>query len=141
MKHLLVILVLFATFPAASQNLTAVLRVQGNVMVGNGNGFVPAVDRQPIVAGQRIMVGDGASATVAYSSDCKRSYSDAGVYTVEPGNCKSRDRDRTQDESAENTLAETAGGQTLQTVGIILGSTILAAEGIRQQENDTAISR
>jgi hypothetical protein len=141
MKRILVTLALLAAFPAVSQNLTAVLRVHGNVMIDNGSGFVPATDGQPIIAGQRIMIGEGDTATVMYSSDCKRSFSDAGVYTVEPGNCKDKDHDRSNDQSVDDSVAGTTGGQTLQSLGIILGSAALAAEGIRQQGTNTAISR
>jgi hypothetical protein len=143
MKLLLGTLVLLAAFPAACQNLTAILRVNGNVMVDGVDGFVSAKDRQPVIVGQRIMVGDNARATVVYSRDCERTFSDAGIHTVGPANCSGKERERSQDNPADESVAEASGAaETLQTIGILVGSVALGATEISQQdETPVPVSR
>ncbi len=109
--------------PASAQDLTATLRIQGEVMVSTGGDFRDATDGQPILPGQRIMVGDGATATVQFSQDCKRTFNQAGVYTVTPALCDEDGRKRRADEGGEQG-AEAAGSSPLATAGIILGTVI-----------------
>jgi hypothetical protein len=123
-------------FPATAQNIAAngTLRIQGAVMVSSGGEFTTARDGQPIMAGQRIMVGENASATVNYARDCKRSYESAGVYTIEPARCDTRRKD---DQSQE-------GHPTATTVAIVVGSAVAAAAVIQGSEEtppDHPISR
>lgn len=127
--------------PAAAQDVTATLRIQGDVMVSTGGEFKEAVDGQPILPGQRLMVGDGASATVQFSRDCKRSYSSAGVYTVTPTVCED-DRERQRQDQATEQGVEVASeaGSTLTTVGTILG-TVAGIAILLEQADDDPVSR
>ena len=61
------------------------LRVdQGTVMLSQGGEFtVVAGDNNPLDQGDRIMVTDGAAATVLYDEGCERKYTVPGVYTYE----------------------------------------------------------
>jgi hypothetical protein len=63
----------------------ASLRVdQGKVLVSQGAEFT-AVEQSPVSVkpGDRIMLTDGAAATLIFSADCQRKYSRPGVYPVE----------------------------------------------------------
>src|SRR5690606_23756280 len=91
-------LFLAVAFPATAQDIAGTLRIHGNVMVSAGGEFTSARDGQPILAGQRLLVGDGASATVEYGRDCKQEFDAAGVYVVPPGRCDDSDDDRSSDE-------------------------------------------
>lgn len=91
--------VLATALPALAQDVTATLRIHGQVMVSAGGDFVSARDGQPVLAGQRILVGDGASATVEYARDCTRSFDTAGVHVIPPGRC---DEDRDDDSREED---------------------------------------
>lgn len=109
--------------PAGAQELTATLRIHGDVMVSMGGDFQDATDGQPIVPGNRIMVGDGASATVRFSQDCKRTYNQAGVYTITPVLCDEDERKRRTEEGGEQG-AEVGGNSPLTAAGIILGTVV-----------------
>lgn len=91
-------LFLAVAFPATAQDLAGTLRIRGNVMVSSGGEFTSARDGQPVLAGQRVLVGDGASATVEYDRDCKQSFETAGVHVVAPGHCDDSDDDRRDEE-------------------------------------------
>jgi hypothetical protein len=134
-----------AAFPAATQNLTGNLRAQGTVMVSTGGDFVRAVDGQPVAAGMRLMVGDDGSATVEYGPDCKRSYTDAGTYTIVPARCDDNDRkrdDRSRQEDArqdgtqpgQDTGAAENGSLWAQ-LGIIAGAAVAGAVAIEQMDD------
>jgi hypothetical protein len=134
---LLALLPVALAFPAMAQDVsvTATLRILGDVMVSSDGEFTTASDGQPIVAGQRIMVGDNASATVNYGQDCKRSYESAGVYTIEPARCDKRNRK--DDQSSQ-------GHPTVTTAAITLGAAVVAAAAIQSGEEsppDRPISR
>ena len=136
-RILLALLPAALAFPAMAQDIavTATLRVQGPVMVSSGGEFATASDGQPIVAGQRIMVGDNASATVNYGQDCKRSYESAGVYTIEPARCDKRNRK--DDQSSQ-------GHPAVTTAAVALGAAVAMAAVIQDREEsppDHPISR
>ena len=111
-------LFLATAFPALAQDVTATLRIHGQVMVSAGGDFVGARDGQPVLAGQRILVGDGASATVEYARDCTRSFDTAGVHVIPPGRCdEDRDDDREEDRSRQREQStEQGAGQGSATV-------------------------
>lgn len=93
------VLLLATANPALAQDVTATLRVNGQVMVSDGGNFVSARDGQPVIAGQRILVGDGASATVEYGRDCERRFDSAGVHIIPPGRCdEDQDDDRREED-------------------------------------------
>lgn len=125
--------------PASAQDLTATLQVDGEVMVSTGGDFHDAVDGQPILPGQRIMVGDGASATVRFSQDCKRTYSQPGVYPITPALCDEDNRERQSQDQAEQG-AQTAGGSPLTTAGLI-ASAVVAIPIVADQLDDDPASR
>ena len=79
------VLLLATAYPALAQDVTATLRVSGQVMVSDGGDFVSARDGQPVIAGQRILVGDRASATVEYARDCERSCRGCSRAAISPG--------------------------------------------------------
>lgn len=146
-KHLLAFVAL-AAFPAVAQDLTGTLRARGTVMVSTGGDFVRAVDGQPIAAGMRLMVGDDGSATVEYGPDCKRSYNDAGTYTIVPARCDDNDRkqdDRSRQEDARQDGAQgqpgqgdaAANGSLWTQLGIIAGATVAGAIAIEQMGDTT----
>lgn len=136
-RILLALLPVALAFPAMAQDIavTATLRVQGEVMVSSGGEFATASDGQPIVAGQRIVVGDNASATVNYGQDCKRSYESAGVYTIEPARCDKRNRK--DDQSSQ-------GHPRVTTAAVAMGAAVVVAAAIQGGEEsppDHPISR
>lgn len=64
----------------------AQLRVdQGKVMLSKGGDFSTVNGSGTIAAGDRIMVTEGAAATVLYSEGCQREYTVPGVYPFEQG--------------------------------------------------------
>lgn len=115
--------------PAGAQDLTATLRINGTVMVSTGGDFHDATDGQSILPGQRIMVGESASATVQFSQDCKRTYNQAGVFTITPALCEQDARER---------ASEAGGGSPLTTTGIILGTVIAFPLVVDQFDDDPA---
>jgi hypothetical protein len=130
-----------AAFPTTAQDLTGTLRAQGTVMVSTGGDFVRAVDGQSVAAGMRLMVGDDGSATVEYGPDCKRSYADAGTYTIVPARCEDNDRkqdDESRQEDARQDGAQGQGanaagnGSLLAQLGIIVGAAVAGAVAIDQ---------
>lgn len=129
-----------AAFPAAAQDFTATLRAQGTVMVSTGGDFVRATDGQPVAAGMRLMVGEDGSATVEYGPDCKRSYTDAGTYTIVPARCDDNDR-KQDDESRQDARQDGTRGQDAPAAGngslwaqagIIVGAALAGAVAIEQ---------
>jgi len=69
---------------AMSADDAATLRVdQGAVMSSEGGEFVTAQTGQVLLEGQRLMVTEGAVATLIYSDDCKVVYDVPGVYVID----------------------------------------------------------
>lgn len=122
----------------SAQDLTATLRINGEVMISSGGAFSDAVDGQPIAAGQRIMVAEGASATVQFSQDCKRTYGEAGVYTVTPTLCDEDERQRQSEKAAEQGSELAGNDSTLASVGIILGTVVAFPLLVDQLDDDPA---
>jgi hypothetical protein len=146
MKRLSAVIALAVCLPVAAQNVTATLQVQGDVRVSTGTDFIPAVDNQPVIVGQRILVGENAIAKVRYSQDCLRTYSDPGVYTVGPAVCRNKkdQKDNGQDQAQNGkSAAGGGGGSMLGTLGPILGTVIAAQQAIARQDEsqpDRALS-
>ena len=64
----------------------AQLRVdQGKVMLSQGGDFAAVNGSSKVGSGDRIMVTEGAAATVLYSEGCQREYTVPGVYPFEQG--------------------------------------------------------
>ncbi len=123
--------------PAGAQDLTATLRINGTVMVSTDGDFHDATDGQPILPGQRIMVGEGASATVQFSQDCRRTYNQAGVFTIPPALCDEDERERQSEEGGEQD-AHTSGGSPFTTAGIVLAAVIAFPLVVDQLDDDPA---
>lgn len=67
---------------AADGDIT--LRVaRGSIMTSQGGEFASAQSGKVLFEGERMMVTEGAAATVFYDNDCKREYSAPGVYVIE----------------------------------------------------------
>lgn len=153
----IVLLLLATAHPALAQDVTATLRVNGQVMVSAGGDFVTARDGQPVLAGQRLLIGDGASATVEYGRDCKRSFDTAGVHVIPPGRCdedrdddsREEDRSRQREPSTEQGMGQ--GGATVSSaatpwtaLATALGAVAATGALMEQQEDsppDHPISR
>ena len=88
-KHILLVTAaavgLLLAVSATAAEGDARLRVdQGTIMLSQGGEFtVVAGDNNPLDQGDRIMVTDGAAATVLYDEGCERKYNVPGVYTYE----------------------------------------------------------
>lgn len=54
----------------------------GSVLVSTGGEFAQASGGQDVAPGDRILVSEGASASLTYANGCQKSLSTAGVYTV-----------------------------------------------------------
>ena len=78
----------FGMVGLAQANPVAMLyKVQGKVMVNQGNKFVPAKAGMPLNAGDRIMAMDGASASLEYGNACIIHVASNSSLTVTP-QCK-----------------------------------------------------
>lgn len=155
-SSLLLATALLAMAPAMAQDATATLRARGSVMVSSGGEFITARDGQPVIAGQRILVGENASATVEYDRDCKRSFDTAGVHLIPPGRCDDDDDrdddDRSQEREQQSVeqggsaeaSATASGTSQLTTLAVALGGVVAGAGLMEQREEslpDHPISR
>lgn len=57
---------------------------QGQVLVSTGGEFVQAAPGQSVAPGDRIMLTEGAAATLGYANGCSKAMREPGVYTVSP---------------------------------------------------------
>lgn len=69
--------------PALAQETVGTLQVEGLVMTSTGNSFAPAASGDTVVAGQRILVGEGGSATLRMADGSVLRYTEPGTYTVQ----------------------------------------------------------
>lgn len=84
-RHILAIaaLVLAAAGAQAQEASRIELGIEGgSVLVSTGGEFTQASGGQEVVPGHRVLVAEGASATLTYANGCRKSLSAAGVYTV-----------------------------------------------------------
>lgn len=111
--------------PAFAQDVVApTLSVeQGSVMTSTGGEFVTAPSGKLLAPGERVMVGEGASASVVYSNGCAYEYSEPGVYSV-PATCTGG--------AAQRGNAAGVAGTDLAAVGIIAGTVALGAVALDQ---------
>jgi hypothetical protein len=145
MKRFFAILLLGVFLPAMGQNVVASLQVRGDVRVAAWDDFVPAIDRQPVTAGQRIMVGENSSAIVRYGVDCSRTYSDPGVYTVGPATCRNGNDSQQQQQAGDGgesggTAGPGGGASLASTVATILG-TVIAGQQVIEHQGETKVDR
>lgn len=91
----------------APESTPIALGFEGDVMVSTGGEFVQATPGQPVEPGHRVLVAEGASATLDYGSGCSKAMSSAGVYTI-TGDCQAAG---TRSGMSQNAiLASVAGG-------------------------------
>lgn len=76
-------LALCAAATASAQEGGVTLRVdRGTVMTSQGGEFASARSGQSVVAGERLMITEGATATLTYPKGCARQFSAPGVYVI-----------------------------------------------------------
>lgn len=118
--------------PAFAQEATGTLQVQGTVMTSTGGEFASATSGQAIQAGERIMIGEGGSASVTFANGAVVNYTVPGVYTV-------------QLPVAGVPVASAGGAGTAASVGITAGAAVLGAAAIESSgdtvEPDHPVSR
>jgi hypothetical protein len=119
--------------PAYAQEAIGTLTVQqGTVMTSTGGEFASAASGEGIQAGERIMVGEGGSASVTFTNGAVVNYTAPGVYVV-------------QLPVVGTPVASAGGAGTAATVGIIAGAAILGAAAVEANgdnvEPDHPVSR
>jgi hypothetical protein len=119
--------------PALAQETIGTLTVQqGTVMTSTGGEFASAASGESIQSGERIMVGEGGSASVTFTNGAVVNYTAPGVYTV-------------QMPVAGAPVASAGGASTAVSAGIILGAAVLGAAAIDQMGDevppDSPVSR
>ena len=108
-------LVAAMAYPAHAQDKEhGILTVsRGTVMTSDGGEFNPATTGQIVQVGNRIMVGEGAMASVNYPGCTSVSFTKPGVYTInEPAACReNQDADTADAAGADGSsvMAENAG--------------------------------
>lgn len=111
-----VLLSLSAAFaaPAFAQDGAITLRVDsGTVMASNGGEYVTANTGKPLMAGEKLMVNAGSSATAIYGDGCTVAFKDAGVYEV-PAACT-------------KAAWQNSGRGNVMNAGIIIGAGVIGA--------------
>ena len=104
--------------PAYAQEAIGTLTVnQGTVMTSIGGEFASASSGEAVQAGERVMVGEGGSASVTFTNGAIANYTAPGVYTV-------------QMPVAGVPVASAGGASTAATVGIIAGAAVLGAAAV-----------
>lgn len=114
--------------PAMAQDNVATLRVDsGSIMTSTGGEFATAGTGAPLIEGERVMVAEGAIATVVYPSGCTRQYAEPGVYVV-PDDC--------------NVAGVAAAGVDWKSAGLITAGVGVGAAILANQDDspDTAPS-
>jgi len=69
--------------PAIAQETIGTMQVNGSVSTSMGGDFMPAASGESIQAGERIMVGEGSSASISFTNGAVVNYTTPGVYTVQ----------------------------------------------------------
>lgn len=114
---------------AFAQEAAPTLNVeQGTVMTSTGGEFVSAASGKMLAAGERVMVGEGASASVVYANGCSYEYTSPGVYAVAAA-C-------TGGGAGQEGTAAAAGATDWAAVGIIAGTVAVGAVALDQMDDD-----
>lgn len=119
--------------PAFAQDVIGTLTVnQGTVMTSTGGEFASASSGEAIQAGERVMVGEGGSASVTFNNGAVVDYTAPGVYTV-------------QMPVAGVPVASAGGASTTATAAIIAGTAVLGAAAVEANgdnvEPESPVSR
>ena len=121
--------------PAYAQESIGTLQVQGQVMTSTGGEFAAAASGEPVVAGERIMVGEGSQATVQLSNGKVLTYTQPGVYTVQlPAAAAATAATATQ-------VASPAVGLSATTIAIGAGLAAALVVSTTDSDDDTPVSR
>ncbi|HEY4530698.1 MAG TPA: hypothetical protein VIG97_10310 [Luteimonas sp.] len=117
----------FAQDPATDAAIGLTVE-NGSVLVSTGGEFVQATPGQVLQPGQRVLVAEGASASLNYSGGCQTPLAQPGVYTVS-ATCNVAGT-RTTGEGSSAT-AGGAGGSAIGTgtvvAGVVGGIAVVAA--------------
>ena len=109
--------------PAFAQDTIGTLTVQqGTVMTSNGGEFASASSGESIQNGERLMIGEGGSASVTFTNGAVVNYTAPGVYTV-------------QMPVAGAPVAMGASNPAM-TAGIVIGAAVLGAAAIEAMGDD-----
>lgn len=125
-RSLLFAAVAATAFSAAhAQDNAVTVRVHGgSVMTSQGGEFVTAASGSRIAPGSRIMLAEGASASLVYANGCTQAIAAAGVHAV-PAMCQA-----TGSQSAIG--ATTAAGVDWASAGLLFAGTAAIAAGLSQ---------
>ena len=127
--------------PAFAQDIGGILRISGDVEINSNGGYVGATDKQPVVAGQKLRLAEGARATVEFGVDCKRIYDTAGVHTITPADCKKKkDNDDKNNDGSSGGNGSAQGLSNLAKASIGLASGVIVAARINQNRKDNPTS-
>lgn len=96
----------------------------GSVLVSTGGEFVQATPGQVLQPGQRVLVAEGASASLDYSGGCQTPLAQPGVYTVS-ASCSPAGTNPA--ESGTSTATGTASGAGAGTGGAAIGTGTVVA--------------
>ena len=104
--------------PAFAQETIGTMQVNGTVMTSDGGEFVGASSGEAIQAGERIMVGEGSSASISFVNGAVVNYTAPGVYTIQlPA-------------VATGATATTLGEAVSANIGFVAFAGVIAAAGI-----------
>lgn len=100
----------------------------GSVLVSAGGEFVQATPGQVLQAGQRVLVAEGASASLTYGGGCQTPLSQPGVYTVS-ATCNVAGTPTGESAATGSTTAATSGPATGAgaTTGTAIGTGTIVA--------------
>jgi hypothetical protein len=78
------LVIVLATTTASAANFAHLNKVQGKVLINQGEGFAPAIGDVALDAGDKVMVGKEGSATLSYSGEqgCTVSLAPSTVVTI-----------------------------------------------------------
>lgn len=124
---LLAVAALAFAAPAFAQDAPVDLQVEsGTVMTSTGGEFETAVTGEPVVAGERVMVGENSSVLVRFANNCVIRFTQPGVHLV-PNGCVPGVAGAT---SAGGVAGTTVGSVVASNAGIIGVSAVIAAAGV-----------
>lgn len=104
--------------PAFAQETIGTMQVNGTVMTSDGGEFVGASSGEAIQAGERIMVGEGSSASISFVNGAVVNYTAPGVYTIQLPTV------------ATGATATTLGQAIADNAGFVAFAGVIAAAGI-----------
>lgn len=114
---------------AQEKNHGVLTVTKGTVMTSDGGEFNPAATGEIVQVGDRVMVGEGAMASVNYPGCTTVSFTKPGVYTIsEPAACRENQDSNTADEAGadgSSVLAENAAFITFE--GLIVAAGVASS--------------